>query len=603
MFNRGTSIKAPDDGTSASAGGASTSVRSRNGHAGEAKPVRVGDLLVERKVITPEQLAQALASQKERGHKKLLGEVICEMKFATEEQVLEVLAGAYGVPFARVSPKIADPKVIEILPREMLEKQCALPLFVVNGKLTVAVNEPANVFLLEEMERVSGCTIQVVAATARDILATLQSYLPNANVFVIDEIVDDIQSQDLTLVEKEVTDLTNLADSASHSPVIKLVNFLIHGAVQDGASDIHIEPGDGVLRVRFRVDGSMFEKMKPPHQMQPAVVSRIKIMAGLDISERRVPQDGGITVMLNKRPVDLRVSTMPGKFGEKVVMRIIDNRNTLTSLEKIGFSYTMLENFRQVLHQPNGVVLVTGPTGSGKSTTLYGMLNEILDDSLNICTVEDPVEYNLPGVNQFQVNEKAGFTFSGALRALLRQDPDVIMVGEIRDQETAKIATQAALTGHLVLSTLHTNDAPSAITRLFNIGVEPYLVAASIRGVLAQRLLRKVCSSCKEAMEITPQVRRTLDKITDGAAPIETLYKGAGCSKCRNTGYAGRIGVFELFTPDDEVLDAVSRGASLQEIRRLARAGGYVTLQQDGIEKLRAGITTVEELFSATSVG
>jgi type IV pilus assembly protein PilB len=566
------------------------------------KSVRVGDLLVEKGVIAAEQLSQALAYQKERGHQKLLGEVVVELKFATEEQVLEVLAAAYGVPFARVGPKIADPKVIEILPRDFLEKQIVLPLFVVNGKLTIAVHEPTNVFLIEEIERLSGCPAQIVAATAKDISQTLQAYLPNANVFVIDEIVDDIQAQDLTLVEKEITDLTNLADSASHSPVIKLVNYLIHGGVQEGASDIHIEPGDGVLRVRYRVDGSLFEKLKPPHQMHPAVVSRIKIMSGLDISERRVPQDGGITVMLNKRPVDLRVSTMPGKFGEKVVMRIIDNRNTLTNLEKLGFSYAMLERFRTVLHQPNGVVLVTGPTGSGKSTTLYGMLNEILDDSLNICTVEDPVEYNLPGVNQFQVNEKAGFTFSGALRALLRQDPDIIMLGEIRDQETAKIATQAALTGHLVLSTLHTNDAPSAITRLYNVGVEPYLVAASIRGVLAQRLLRKVCTHCKEPTEMTPPVRRSLERWTEGGSPIETVFKGKGCAKCRNTGYAGRIGIFELFTPDDEVLDAISRGGSLQEIRRLAKAGGYVTLQQDGVEKVKAGITTVEELFNATAV-
>jgi type IV pilus assembly protein PilB len=567
------------------------------------KAVRVGDLLVEKAIISAEQLSQALAYQKDRGHQKLLGEIVVELKFASEEQVLEVLAAAYGVPFARIGPKLADPKIIETLPRDFLEKQIVLPLFVVNGKLTIAVHEPTNVFLIEEIERLSGCGVQIVAATARDISQTLQAYLPNANIFVIDEIVDDIQAQDLTLVEKEITDLTNLADSASHSPVIKLVNYLIHGGVQEGASDIHIEPGDGLLRVRYRVDGALFEKMKPPHQMHPAIVSRIKIMAGLDISERRMPQDGGITVMLNKRPVDLRVSTMPGKFGEKVVMRIIDNRNILTNLEKLGFSYSMLERFRNVLHQPNGVVLVTGPTGSGKSTTLYGMLNEILDDSLNICTVEDPVEYNLAGVNQFQVNEKAGFTFSGALRALLRQDPDIIMLGEIRDQETAKIATQAALTGHLVLSTLHTNDAPSAVTRLFNVGVEPYLVAASIRGVLAQRLLRKVCTHCKEPAEITPQLRRSLERWSEDGAAVETVYQGKGCPKCRNTGYAGRIGIFELFTPDDEVLDAVSRGASLQEIRRLAKAAGYVTLQQDGVEKVKAGITTVEELFNATAIG
>jgi type IV pilus assembly protein PilB len=396
-------------------------------------------------------------------------------------------------------------------------------------------------------------------------------------------------------------DVGSLDQAAKDSPVIKLVNYLIYGAVQDGASDIHIEPGDRSMRVRYRVDGSMFEKLKPPHQMLPAVVSRIKIMAGLDIAERRVPQDGGITVLLDKRPIDLRVSIMPGKFGEKVVIRIIDNSKVLASLEKLGFSYLMIDRFRQVLHQPNGVVLVTGPTGSGKSTTLYAMLREVCDDAVNICTVEDPVEFNLPGVNQFQVNEKAGFTFAGALRALLRQDPDIIMIGEVRDRDTATIATQAALTGHLVLSTLHTNDAPSAVTRLFNIGVEPYLVAAALRGVLAQRLLRKVCTHCKEPMEITPAIARTLERLSEGGEPIKTIYKGEGCPKCRKTGYAGRIGIFELFIPDDELLDAISRGATLQEIRRLTSATGYTTLRQDGLEKVRAGLTTVEELIGATT--
>jgi type IV pilus assembly protein PilB len=567
------------------------------------KPVRIGDLLLEKGLITPEQIDQALAHQKEKGHTRLLGEVLVEMEFVSEDQVMEELAGAYGVPFARISPKIADPKVIELLPREFLEKQCVLPLFCVNGKLTVAVHEPTNVFLIEEVARLSGCQVQIVAGTAKDIRTTLQAYLPNANVFVIDDIADDVSGNELTVVEKQAADLANVEDSASDSPVIKLVNYLIYSAVQDGASDIHIEPGEKALRVRYRVDGSLFEKMRPPYQMHPAVVSRIKIMASLDIAERRVPQDGGITVMLNKRAVDLRVSTMPGKFGEKVVCRIIDNRNTLTNLEKLGFSYTMLENLRKVLHQPNGIVLVTGPTGSGKSTTLYGMLNDIIDDSVNICTVEDPVEYNLPGVNQFQVSDKAGFTFASALRSLLRQDPDIIMLGEIRDQETGRIATQAALTGHLVLSTLHTNDAISAVTRLFNIGVEPYLVAAAIRGVLAQRLLRKICTNCKEPVEINATLRRTLEQLSDQGSAVDTLYRGAGCPKCRNTGYAGRIGVFETLIPDDECLDAISRGSSLQELRRMAKATGMASLRQDGVEKVKAGITTLEELFNATAAG
>jgi len=566
-----------------------------------AKPVRVGDLLLSKGLVTQEQIEQALSYQKDRGHKKLLGEVLVELGFVTEEQVLETLADAYGVPFARISPKVADPRVIETVPREFLEKQCVLPLFLVAGKLTVAVHEPSNVFLIEEIERISGHQVQIVAATAKDIQSTLQTHLPNANVFVIDEIVDDIKADDLTLVEKQVTDLADLEGAAGDSPVIKLVNYLIYSAVQEGASDIHIEVGENLMRVRNRIDGRLFEKMRPPHQMHPAVVSRVKIMAGLDISERRVPQDGAITVMLDKYPIDLRVSTMPGKAGEKVVMRIIDNRNAMTSLEKVGFNLEMLEGFRKVVHSPNGIVLVTGPTGSGKSTTLYGMLNEINDDAVNICTVEDPVEYQLPGINQFQVNDKAGFTFAGALRSLLRQDPDIIMLGEIRDAETAKIAVQAALTGHLVMSTLHTNDAPSAVTRLFNIGVEPYLVAAALKGVLAQRLLRKICTHCKEPVEMTPQVKRMLERFGESATDVETVYHGAGCPKCRNTGYAGRIGVFELLTPDDEMLDAISGGAGLSEVRRIARAGDFVSLRMDGMEKVRSGLTTLEELFASTA--
>ncbi len=564
--------------------------------------VRIGDLLLERGIISREQLDQALARQKEAGQNRLLGEIVVELKLATEEQVLELLAEGYGIPFARVGPRIVDPKVIELLPRDFLEKNCVLPMFLVLGKLTVAVHEPTNVFLIEEIERLTGTEVQIVAATARDIRATLQVYLPAANVFVIDQIVDDLQAEDLTLVEKQIADLTSLEEGAKDSPVIKLVNYLIYAAVQEGASDIHLEPSDRQFRVRYRVDGVLFEKMKPPHQMQPAVVSRIKIMAGLDISERRIPQDGGITVMLDKRPVDLRVSTMPGRFGEKVVIRIIDNRHVQTSLETLGFSFQMLSRFRQLIQRPNGIVLVTGPTGSGKSTTLYACLHELVDDATNICTVEDPVEYNLPGVNQFQVNDKVGFTFASALRSLLRQDPDIVMLGEIRDAETARIATQAALTGHLVLSTLHTNDAPGAVTRLFNIGVEPYLVAAALRGVLAQRLLRRICSHCKEPVEMTPALERTLTQLGEGAARVEQIFRGAGCSKCRHTGYAGRLGAFELFVPDDESLDAISRGATLQELRRLTKAAGFISLRQDGLEKVRAGLTTVEELLNATEI-
>ena len=566
--------------------------------------IRIGDLLLERGLISQDQIDQALTYQKKSNHTKLLGEILVELSFVDQEDVIETLAQTFGVPFARVNPRLADPNVAGLLPREFLEKQLVLPLFLVNQKLTVAVHEPSNVFLIEEIERITGHQVQIVAATAKDIRTTLDAHLPSENVFVIDDVVTDLEENDLTLVERQVTDVTDLESAANDSPVIKVVNYLIFSAAEEGASDIHIEPDENVLRVRFRVDGRLYEKIRPPYNMTPAVVSRIKIMGGMDISERRLPQDGGITVKLSKHAIDLRVSTIPSKFGEKVVMRLVDNRNARINLDSIGFSYTMLGDFRKMIHQPNGVVLVTGPTGSGKSTTLYAALNEINSEDINISTVEDPVENNIVGVNQFQTNEKAGFTFADALRALLRQDPDVIMVGEIRDQETARIATQAALTGHLVFSPLHTNDAPSAVTRLFNMGVEPYLVAAAIRGVLAQRLVRKICSNCKESAEITEKIAKTLEHLFPGGSPMATIYHGTGCPKCHNTGHSGRLGIYELFLPDDEILDAITRGASLQELRRLARASGaYTELKDDGLEKVQAGLTSIDQLMAIAVAG
>ncbi len=566
-----------------------------------AAPPRVGDLLLAREMVTPDQIAQALAYQSSSGHRRLLGEVLVELEFVTAEQVMAVLAEACGVPFARLTPDTLDPKLADLLPREFREEQHVLPLFLIEGKLTLAVPEPTNLFVVEEVERLTGHPVQVVAATLSDINAILLNHHTDGNVFVIDDVIDGVDAE-VSVVEKQVTDLSNLDSAAPGSPVIKLVNYIIFLAVRDGASDIHIEPDDQRLRVRYRVDGRLYEKMTPPYAMLPAVVSRIKIMAGLDISERRVPQDGGITIMIDKRQVDLRVSTCPGKFGEKVVLRIIDTKNAMTGLDALGFGPKMLEDYKRLIHEPNGVVLVTGPTGSGKSTTLYASLSEINDTAINISTVEDPVEYNLPGINQFQVQDKAGFTFAGALRALLRQDPDVVMLGEIRDMETAKIATQAALTGHMVLSTLHTNDAPAAVTRLYNIGVEPYLVAAAIRGVLAQRLVRKICSACKEPVEASAQVEHTLERINQGGVQIDTLYHGTGCTKCRDTGYAGRLGIYELLVPDDEALDLISGGATLQELRRHAAAsGGYTTLRRDGLDKVKAGLTTLDELFKATA--
>ncbi len=561
------------------------------------KKLQLGQLLVSQGAITQEQLNQALDHQQNTGNSLLLGEVLQKLGFCGEEQIMEGLAGGYGVPFAHISPRITDPKVIETLPREFLEKHTVLPLFKINNDLTLAVNEPANVFLLEEIGRLTKCNVQVVCASGKEIKATLENHLPTANVFVIDDILEDGEA-DLALVEKHVQDIADLEAAAEGSPIIKLVNYLIYNAVREGASDIHIEPDDNSLRVRYRVDGRLYEKIKPPYKMLPAIVSRIKIMAGLDISERRLPQDGGIHVVMDSRPVDLRVSTIAGQFGEKVVIRIIDTRSVLVNLEKLGFGYETLKQWRNIISHPNGVVLVTGPTGSGKSTTLYSVLKELSNDEVNICTVEDPVEFNLGGINQFQVNDRIGFTFASSLRSLLRQDPDIVMVGEIRDNETGKIAVQAALTGHLVFSTLHTNDAPGAVTRLVNVGVEPYLVSASLVASLAQRLVRKVCTNCKEAYEAPDNIRRAVERV---AGEVETFYRGVGCPKCRNTGFRGRIGIYELLVPDDQMRDQISKNPSVNDLRALAVESGMASLRKDGMEKVKAGITTVEEVFRATT--
>jgi type IV pilus assembly protein PilB len=559
----------------------------------------LGQLLIDRGIIAPEQLQRALDEQRHSNAQKLLGEIIVERGMATEEQICEALANTYGVPFARVTPRITDPKAIGLLPKEFLEQHTVLPLFCVENTLTVAVAEPANVFLAEEIERVTGKDVQFVAATAKDIRATLQTYLPDDKVFVIDDIIDEVKPEDFTLLEqKKIEDIADLEQAAGDSPVVKLVNYCIYNAVKDGASDIHIEPSDGMLRVRYRIDGRLVEKLRPPHQMGAALSSRIKIMAGLDIAERRVAQDGGIHVMMDRRPIDLRVSTMPGRFGEKVVIRVIDNDKASVNLEKLGFGYETLKVWRKLISLPNGIILVTGPTGSGKSTTLYACLQEINNDDINICTVEDPIEYNLQGINQFQINEKAGFTFTSALRALLRQDPDVMMIGEIRDGETARLATQAALTGHLIFSTLHTNDAPGAITRLYNLGIEPYLVGATVVGVLAQRLVRKLCSHCREEYEPTPNEKRQIERF---AGPVERLYKPKGCNKCRQLGYSGRVGVYELFVPDDTIIEKISSGATLNEVRQAAANAGMRSLRIDGLEKVKAGITTLEEVYRVTT--
>jgi type IV pilus assembly protein PilB len=564
------------------------------------KKIQIGQLLLKRGVVTAEQIDIALEVQKEIGRSKLLGEIMVEQGMCTENQISSALAETYDVPYALVTPKLCDPAVVEIIPRDFLEEHTILPLFKVHDVLTVAVNEPSNIFLVDEIERLSDCKVQVVCATVKDIKATLQTYMPAANVFVIDDIIEETSLDDFSLIETVAEDIGDLEDVAGQSPVVKLVNYLIFSAVHENASDVHIEVDDKRLRVRYRVDGRLYEKMKPPHQMHSAIVSRIKIMAELDIAQRRLPQDGGIHVLMEGRAIDLRVSVMPGSYGEKVVIRIIDSSKMLVGLESLGFSYANLQIYKEIISAPNGIVLVTGPTGSGKNTTLYAGLSEINSEQVNICTVEDPVECNISGINQFQVQDGAGFEFSTALRALLRQDPDIIMVGEIRDNETATIAVQAALTGHLVLSTLHTNDACGAVTRLIDLGVAPYLVSASLIGVVAQRLVRKICPSCKEEYQLPTKFRKIAEK---WEVDVPVFYRGLGCRKCRNTGFSGRIAIHEMFVPDDEVLDMIATDRSIKEIRDMAAANGMNSLQFDGIEKVKAGITTIEEIVRVTNIG
>ncbi len=557
----------------------------------------LGEVLVESGRITRTQLETALSAQRDGGDHRLLGEVLVSLGFADEVSVAEGLATGCGLPFVREPARIADPAVVELLPRDFARQHRVLPLFLVRGTLTIAAAEPSNLYLFEEIARRTGHRVQVAAAAASELENAIENWLPAANVFVIDDIHDGVGDADLTVLERQVSELTDLAEIAGHGPVVRLVNWLIHDAVEDGASDIHVEPGDRDLRVRFRIDGRLHEKIRPPHRMGPAITSRIKIMAELDIAERRLPQDGDIHVLLDGRRVDLRVSTMSGRQGEKVVIRIIDSRNAIVAPERLGMAPQIRDQWSGLLAAANGVVLVTGPTGSGKSTTLYSALGAMDADTLNLSTIEDPVEAVIPGVNQFQVNDRTGFGFSSALRSMLRQDPDVVMVGEIRDEETAAIAAQAALTGHLVLSSLHTNDACAAPVRLMNLGVESFLVATVLRGVLAQRLVRRVCPQCRREVEVEEGVRRMVEAV----APVEVFQAGEGCQRCRGTGFSGRVGVFELLAPNDAICDAIASAIPHRELAEVARGQGFESMRVDGLRKVAEGMTTFEEVLAATA--
>jgi type IV pilus assembly protein PilB len=556
-------------------------------------PPRLGSLLVDKGYLSPADLQAALERQKQEGRHKLLGEILVDLEYCTEDQVVECLAAEYGVPYAKLEARLFDPKIVEVLPREYIEQNLVLPLFLVRGVLTIAVSEPSNLFLIEEIRGLSNQQVQIVAATPKDIRRLITT-LPNSKVFVIDDIIEDSETADVTLIEEAVEDIGDVEEIAGQSPVIRLVNYLIFNAVKEGASDIHIEPAERCTRVRYRVDGRLHKALEVPLHLLNAVTSRIKIMGSMDISERRLPQDGRVNVLLEGRRIDLRVSTFPTTHGEKTVIRVLDTRSISLNLEELGFAEDVLSTFRQGIQAPNGIILATGPTGSGKSTTLYAALSAISSMENNVCTVEDPIEYHLPLINQFQVQTKIGMTFSKALRTLLRQDPDVIMVGEVRDEETARTAIQAALTGHLVFSTLHTNDACSAITRLINMGIEPYLLGAALNMIVAQRLVRRICSKCRQTYEPARTIRKALERM---GFQFQEFSKGVGCRTCRNTGYRGRLGVHELLVLSDELRDAIVADPSIGNIRKIATRDGMITLAYDGFRKVREGITTVEEIF------
>ena len=555
-------------------------------------------ILLARGVISADQLEAA--RERQRGSLRLgILDALVETEAIERPAAMEALAESFGVPFVRITSNDVDMDVFTKLPVEYLKKKLVLPI----GRneenhFVVGVTDPADIFLIDDLKRHLGSQIRLVLLMGEDIRHVIEelSVSPNQQV---EDIIKDIAEDSVEVVNKRDDEINDLEKIAGESPVIRYVNFLISSAVKEDASDIHIEPTEARLRVRLRIDGVLFEQPQcPPIQMHAAIISRLKIMSNLDIAERRLPQDGRIRATVHGRTVDLRVSMLPLAHGEKCVIRILDNRSIMVGLENLGMWDDTLDTFRNEIIQPHGIVLVTGPTGSGKSTTLYSALRVMDSSRLNISTVEDPVEYELDTINQVAVHDKIGMSFAAALRSLLRQDPDVVMVGEIRDEETARIAVQASLTGHLVLSTLHTNDAPSSITRLVNIGVEPYLISAALNAVLAQRLVRRLCEHCKTTMtEIPSRVAVYLERRNFDP---ENLYVGAGCDKCRQTGYKGRLGIYEMLTLNDELRDIVTRNPSLNELRAAAKAAGMRSLREDGMKKLSVGLTTVDELMRVT---
>jgi len=565
-----------------------------------------GDLtkhLVDSGAVTPEQITAA-----HQVIKQSPGTVLVELLIeqgADEEKIQSIVARRAGVPFERIDIEAGldggfDGKLLQRLTPDFCKAHQVIPLRTEGTRVVMGVISPDDVFMIDEISsRLRVPSVKIILVTPSDIRAALELVGCDSGEDVdLSEILADVDVDDVEVSSADQSEAVDLEAQAGESPVIRYVNYIIQNAVKEGASDIHIEPGEKKIKVRLRIDGVLYESMNPPPSMSAAITSRLKIMADLDISERRVPQDGRIRCTVQGRKLDLRVSSLPTGYGEKIVMRILDTKSINVQLEDLGFDQQSLEIWKNQIKQPHGILLVTGPTGSGKTTTLYSSLRQIDNKKLNVSTVEDPIEYHLDGITQTQTHAKIDMTFAKALKALLRQDPDVIMLGEIRDHETAHTAVQAALTGHLVLSTLHTNDAPSSVTRLVNIGLEPFLVGAALNGVLAQRLLRRLCKVCKAQTEPTEEMTEFLEM---NGLPGHEMWSPVGCDKCRNTGYAGRVGIYEMLAVDDTLRDVIARNPNVSEFRRLCLERGMNSLRADGINKATEGLTSIQEVLRVTS--
>jgi len=562
------------------------------------KKVFLGDLFVEQGLISPEQKDEALATVRNTGQR--LGEVLVQMGAVAEEDVLRLLAEQAGLTFFRLRRGLVDPSIVSLVPPDKAALYHILPLFRIHNKLTLAIDDPNKVFILDVAQKLTGCDIDPVVCPTADLMRMIDDVYGEGDRS-IDEFVPDFDEGNLELVSLEIaTQVEDIAQMAGESPVINLVNQVILKGLKDRASDIHIEPEQKYFRVRFRIDGILYEIMRQRIELHAPVVSRLKLMANLDIAERRLPQDGRIQVQAKGREVDLRLSTLPGVVGEKIVLRVLDKQKGVLALNDLGFSMETLGAFRSLLYRPHGLILVTGPTGSGKTTSLYGALRELNSLEKNIVTIEDPVEYQFEVINQNQVKDEIGLSFARILKATLRQDPDIIMVGEIRDPETAKIAVQAALTGHLVLSTMHTNDAASSISRILEIGVEPYLLAPSLIGVIGQRLVRTICPSCETSFYPTETEAAALG--VEGKSNLR-LKKGQGCDQCFDSGYRGRTGIYELLLSDENFENLLLQDPTLEDIRRYQVSRQLPTLRGEGEKLVLSGKSTLEEIARAVSIG